>query len=71
MAKKVCNHCGSEKDEEEFNWRFKSLGRRNKTCRDCQHGFKLSSRQISAALLVPLMISSTTFALNPALKFRL
>ena len=39
MAKKICNHCGLPKDEEEFNWRFKSLGIRNKACRDCQHGF--------------------------------
>lgn len=39
MAPKICNHCGLEKDEEEFNWRFKSLGIRNPACRDCQHGF--------------------------------
>ncbi len=39
MAKKICNHCGLPKDEEEFNWRFRSLGIRNKACRDCQHGF--------------------------------
>lgn len=37
--KKNCNHCGKHKDEEEFNWRFKSLGIRHKTCRDCMHGF--------------------------------
>ena len=39
MAKKKCNHCGIEKDEEEFNWRYKTLGVRHKTCRDCAHGF--------------------------------
>jgi hypothetical protein len=38
MTKKVCNHCGVEKDEEEFNWRFKSLGIRHPTCRECAHG---------------------------------
>jgi len=37
MAQKKCNHCGKYKDEEEFNWRLKSLRQRNKTCRDCQH----------------------------------
>ena len=35
--KKNCNHCGKLKDEEEFNWRYKSLGIRHKTCRECQH----------------------------------
>ena len=39
MAQKKCVHCGLYKNEEEFNWRFKSLGIRNKACRDCQHGF--------------------------------
>lgn len=39
MAKKVCNHCLKEKDEEEFNWRYKTLGIRNPACKDCQHAF--------------------------------
>jgi hypothetical protein len=39
MAKKNCNHGGKYKDEEEFNWKFKVLGVRHKTCRDCMHGF--------------------------------
>ncbi len=39
MTQKKCNHCGLEKDEEEFNWRYRSLGVRNKACRDCQHTF--------------------------------
>ena len=39
MTTKVCNHCGKEKDEEEFNWRFRSLGIRNPACRDCQQTF--------------------------------
>lgn len=39
MAKKVCNHCGIEKDEEEFNWRYKALGIRHPTCRECAHSF--------------------------------
>ncbi len=39
MAKKICNHCLQEKDEEEFNWRYKVLGIRHPTCRDCAHSF--------------------------------
>jgi hypothetical protein len=39
MAQKKCNHCGKYKDEEEFNWRYKALGIRHPTCRDCAHGF--------------------------------
>lgn len=39
MSQKKCNHCGEWKDEEEFNWRFNSLGIRNNACRDCQHAF--------------------------------
>ena len=39
MTKKNCNHCGIYKDEEEFNWRFKSLGIRHQTCRECIHKF--------------------------------
>ena len=35
---KKCNHCGIEKDEAEFNWRWKGLGIKQPTCRDCQHG---------------------------------
>ena len=38
MSTKICNHCGLEKDEEEFNWRYKALGIRHPTCRECQHG---------------------------------
>ena len=37
MAKKNCNHCGLYKDKEEFNWRYKELGIRHNTCRECQH----------------------------------
>ena len=39
MAQKKCNHCGIYKDEEEFNWRYKYLGVRNKTCRECMVAF--------------------------------
>ena len=39
MAPKTCNHCKEVKDESEFNWRWKSLGIRNKSCRDCQHQY--------------------------------
>ena len=35
--KKNCNHCGKYKDEEEFNWRYRALGIRHKTCRECAH----------------------------------
>ena len=38
MAKK-CNHCGQYLPDEAFNWRYKSLGIRHPTCRDCQHQF--------------------------------
>src|SRR5690349_4187640 len=37
MATKVCNHCGFEKDETEFSWRFKALGIRNPACKRCQY----------------------------------
>lgn len=36
MALKTCVHCGETKDETEFVWRNKSLGRRWGTCRTCQ-----------------------------------
>ena len=32
---KVCASCGEEKDEEDFNWRYKDQGIRHPTCRDC------------------------------------
>jgi hypothetical protein len=37
---KKCNSCGIEKEEEEFNWRYKSLGIRHPTCRECQKPFR-------------------------------
>ncbi|MEO7839280.1 MAG: hypothetical protein ABIU06_08020 [Anaerolineales bacterium] len=37
--KKKCDHCKGWKDETEFNWKFKSLGVRHNTCRECKHGF--------------------------------
>lgn len=36
---KKCDHCKEFKEEDQFNWKFKSLGVRHKTCRDCMHGF--------------------------------
>ena len=36
---KKCDHCKDWKDETEFNWKFKSLGVRHNTCRECKHGF--------------------------------
>ena len=32
---KKCDHCKKFKEEDEFNWKFKSLGVRHKTCREC------------------------------------
>lgn len=37
---KKCVTCGKEKDETEFNWRYKVLGIRHKTCRECQKVFR-------------------------------
>jgi hypothetical protein len=36
----VCNHCLQEKDPEEFNYRYKALGIRHPTCRECQKPFR-------------------------------
>ena len=35
----VCNHCGVDKDPEEFNWRYKALEIRHNCCRECIHQF--------------------------------
>jgi len=40
MTEKKCDHCKKFKDEEEFNWKFKSLGVRHKTCRECMKPFR-------------------------------
>jgi HNH endonuclease len=45
MGTKICNHCGIEKDEEEFSWRYEYLGIRNKSCKDCQSNFNKSYYQ--------------------------
>jgi hypothetical protein len=37
---KVCNSCGILKNEEEFNYRYKYLGIRHPTCKECQKGFR-------------------------------
>jgi len=37
---KTCNSCGIKKNDEDFNWRYKTLGIRHKTCRECQKGFR-------------------------------
>jgi len=39
MAKN-CNTCGKRKEDDEFNWRYKSLGIRHPTCRDCQKPYR-------------------------------
>ena len=36
---KRCDHCKELKDIEEFNWRYKSLGIRHNTCRECMKWF--------------------------------
>ena len=35
-----CVTCGEWKEEEEFNWRYKSLGIRHPTCRQCHKPFR-------------------------------
>ena len=35
-----CVTCGEWKEEDEFNWRYKSLGIRHPTCRDCHKPFR-------------------------------
>ena len=32
---KKCDHCKELKEEDQFNWRYKSLGVRHNTCREC------------------------------------
>jgi hypothetical protein len=39
MTTRVCDHCKQEKDIEEFNWKYKALGVRHKTCRECMKWF--------------------------------
>ena len=39
MKQKKCNHCNTYKDEDEFNWRYKAQGVRNRTCRACMVNF--------------------------------
>ncbi len=38
--KKTCITCGKEKDEKEFNWRYKYLGIRHPTCKECHKTFR-------------------------------
>ena len=39
MTTKRCDHCKIEKDILEFNWKFKALGVRHNTCRECMKWF--------------------------------
>ena len=39
MEKRKCDHCKKVKNIEEFNWKFKSLGIRHSTCRECMKWF--------------------------------
>ena len=34
-----CNHCGEFRSDEEFSWRYKSLGIRAPTCKACKAKF--------------------------------
>ena len=43
-----CNRCGEWKEEEEFNWRYKSLGVRHPCCKECQRTFRRSWYEGSA-----------------------
>lgn len=36
---KQCNHCGEFKSDEEFSWRYKSLGIRASACKTCKAKF--------------------------------
>ena len=36
MSLKTCNHCREAKKPSEFNWRYKKLGVRQPTCRECR-----------------------------------
>lgn len=35
-----CASCGEWREQEEFNWRYKSLGIRHVTCRECHKPFR-------------------------------
>ncbi|HUG33820.1 MAG TPA: hypothetical protein VMJ90_03545, partial [Anaerolineales bacterium] len=37
---KKCATCGEWKEETDFNWRYKALGIRHVTCRECHKGFR-------------------------------
>jgi hypothetical protein len=42
METQVCNRCHQTKRIEEFSWRWKALGQRQRTCRACQSEQKKS-----------------------------
>lgn len=33
---KTCNHCGEEKEEDDFNWKNRAAGLRQSYCRECK-----------------------------------
>src|SRR5512146_2269108 len=39
---KNCNHCGLRLPDDAFNWRYRLLGIRHKTCRNCQNEYQRS-----------------------------
>ena len=39
MTQRKCDHCKETKNIEEFNWKYKALGVRHDTCRECMKWF--------------------------------
>ena len=47
--KKLCRHCGKERQLEEFYLRRKGALHRQAYCRDCMRAYNTASRQTKAA----------------------
>jgi hypothetical protein len=58
MSQKKCDHCGEWKDEEEFGWKWKYLGIRNKTCKKCMHKLNKSNyREAARAYVIQYLLT--------------